>query len=973
MKKIFTSVRFGNVYAVLLFTLFIGKNVFAQPANDSPCSALNIPFFNINISGNNTGATYVSEPARPACYDVAGTMNTVWYTFTAPPGGCVKIITYAGTLFDTQIGVFSGSCVGLVPVGGTNCSDNFTPCAGAGAFTYLTSYLQLSGLAVGSTYWIMIDGRNNNVGSFSIMLANTCAGVPLNPMPGQDCQLPFPVCSNSINVANPGYYSVGNICDFPAPTGCLGQGEKGTVWYQITINGPGNLEFDIIPNDYFGACNLAQTDYDFGIWKTAGVGATSCGALTGPNMIRCNYSAYGVTGCYNVGNAPAPYTPCFDGAYETAIPVVAGEIYLLCISNFDVTNSGFTLNIPLTSPIATGVAPGGTLIWTGTVSTDWFNIQNWGGCQIPDCDRNALIPAGRPFYPAINAAGAVCRTLDINLSASVTVNAGFQLQICQDFGNNGSFTAQNNSTVLFENTVNNNVNQNINGNVTGADQFWHVQVNKPTGFSVKTNQDVDMAGNFTINGAAPYGGTFDATFIYHKVGGNFNSQVGSTYLVPTWLEFYGSAQQTYFNSGAGGSLNSVKANNSTGTNGGIGAILINTSPFIVTQTLNLTSGTFRVGAGAPNPLVSVTNNASGAIVNHNASSFVDGTLRRSIANLVRGYDFPVGRNAIYENININFTVAPSASSNLTASFTLTALPGSQGSLECTYGYTNPYLNHGYWRITTGDYTRFPVGSLYDATAYNTGFSNTAGSNLWTVVKRIVSAGPGPWTLLGSPNCVNPVTAVQRTGMSQFGTSANTGADFAIAQGLNPLPVELTDFNAVEYSDKIILNWNTASEKENKGFELERTTNPSSGFEKISWHEGHGTTTSSNNYRFDDFTVQPNVTYYYRLKQIDYNGDYSHSQIVSGRIGKNDFAFSVLPNPYNGSTNIEYYLKDKSTIVIEVMNFMGQKISTLFYGEQSAGKYNYEFSAQKLGYAGGVYTVRVLVNNDVYIKHILETE
>lgn len=965
---------FVRKYLVAATFILCSAFVSAQPANDSPCTPINIPFFNINISGNNTGATYVSEPTRPACFDVGGNMNTVWYTFTAPVGGCVKIITYAGTLFDTQIGIFSGTCVGLVPIGGTNCSDNFTPCTGAGAYTYLTSYIQLSGLTVGSTYWIMIDGRNNNVGSFSIMLANTCAGVPLNPIPGQDCQLPFSVCGNSINVANPGYYSVGNICDFPAPTGCLGQGEKGTVWYQIAISGPGNLEFDIIPNDYFGACNLAQTDYDFGIWKTAGAGATSCGALTGANMIRCNYSAYGVTGCYNVGNAPVPYTPCFDGAYETAIPVVAGEVYNLCISNFDVTNSGFTLNFPATAPIATGVSPGGTLIWTGTVSTDWFNIQNWGGCQIPDCERNALIPAGRPFYPVINGAGAVCRTLDINISGTLTINSGFQLQICADFGNNGSFNALNNSTVLFENTVNNNVNQNINGNVTGTDQFWHVQVNKPTGFSVKANQDVDMAGNFTINGSAPYGGTFDATNIYHKVGGNFNSQVGSTYLVPTWLEFYGTTQQTYFNAGAGGSLNNVKANNSTGTNGGAGAILVNNNSFVVTQTLDLISGTFRQGAGVPNPLVSVGNNASTAIINYNANSFIDGTLRRSIANVIRGYDFPVGRNSNYERLNIDFVVAPTANSSLTASFTLAVLAGTFGaSAECppSGGYLNPYLNHGYWRIMPQASSSFPAGSLYNVTAYNTGYSNDAGSNLWTVVKRQVSPGPGAWSLQGTANCGSPVTAVQRMGMSAFYNAA--GADFSVAQGLNPLPVSLLSFESRELTSSIRLSWITASEKENRGFELERTTSPPYNFEKISWITGHGSTTQMNEYLYNDISVKTNVTYYYRLKQIDNNGDFSYSSIIAERINKEDFTFSVLPNPYSGLTTISYVLKDKSHITIEVMNFMGQRVAALVQGEQTEGMYNYEFSAKKLGYAVGIYTIRVFVNDDIFVKRILETE
>jgi hypothetical protein len=370
----------------------------------------------------------------------------------------------------------------------------------------------------------------------------------------------------------------------------------------------------------------------------------------------------------------------------------------------------------------------------------------------------------------------------------------------------------------------------------------------------------------------------------------------------------------------------------------------------------------------------VNNTTSAAVNPGNATSFVDGKLKRFTANVIRSYDFPVGSGTMYELLNLNFTLAPTSNSFLTTNFTAgtpNATPANIGGVECSsVGYNQGYLNHGIWKVVPGASGAFPVGCLYTATARNTGYSNATG-DYWTVVKRNPSGNP-PWVLQGAVTCNPSPVVVSRIGMFQFGA---LGSDFAIAQGLTPLPVELLNFEARNNQADVIVNWTTSSEKNNKGFDLERSTDPSESFEKMAWIEGHGSTTNINYYQYSDQNVKSGITYYYRLKQMDFNGNFEFSKIVSGSIGGETlgFTFNTIPNPYSGSTSISYTLKANSNVRIEVVNVMGQQVKELYNNDQEAGNYHYEFSAKALGYATGVYTVKVYINDQSFSKRILETE
>jgi hypothetical protein len=973
------------------------------PVNDLPCNATVLPI-GINFPTSNGCATNTSDPAMPACFtNINGLpqMNTVWYKFTAV-STCTKIKTYPGTMGNTQMAVYGGTCAALGAVLAGGCNDNYQPC-GASGVTYRSSFLQIN-TVVGSTYYIMVDGVNGQTGSFNIQVIDggswaACAN-NLAPVTGQDCVVPLPICSYNTLVPNPGFLTSGNVCDFAAPgacagtiagcsgcaTTCLCTGERGSSWYKIvigTVVGTQYLEFSIVPNNYPGLYPGDETDYDFALFGPN----PSCANLTSP--LRCNYNPLGVTGVYGAvaGQAPPAY-PGFDGAFREQVPVNTGEIYYLNISNFETNKIGYTLKIEPTTPLANVIPPGGTLIWTGSVDNNWFNAGNWGGCQIPDCSVNAVIPGFPANQPLINAVNANCRNIDINLDATLTINSGFELNVCGDFLNNGTLTANANSTVLFQDTSANFSilhDQQISGSVTGSNKFWNVTVSKPVGFKVITNQNIDMAGNFLVSGAGGLGGNLTATNKYHKVAGNFtveSAPLVATYTPATVLEFNGAAQ-TYLNRGV---LDSVVMNQSAGgtvtllDHGLLGTAWMQLA---ATGTLTLTTGRIIAGfSHASDNRVDLYNRTTAATSIGSTTSYVEGALRRYMNNTggIGTYNFPVGSPGRgYELIGFNITTALPVSVNYwNVFFDESTIPASPlYAMECSSQYHQGgllALNHGIWSVQSTPGTL--ASGIMNVTNYNRSYTNPVG-NGWTVqYDKALDNSIGNWLLEPFPAfpCANPlIGSVLRNSMRASVLFTGNPVWFATAQSSVPLPVELLSLDARAAKNSILLNWTTASEKNNKGFDVERTTSPPDNFAKIGWIEGHGSSPITHNYNFEDAAVKGGIEYYYRLKQIDYNKNFEYSKIVSAKIDQSVIILNVIPNPYSGYTNIIYTLTEQSRVKLEVYNSMGQKVATLINGLQTAGQYTFDFSAKALGYSKGIYSVVIQVNDQVFSKRIMEIE
>ncbi|MBN2273545.1 MAG: metallophosphoesterase [Bacteroidales bacterium] len=159
-----------------------------------------------------------------------------------------------------------------------------------------------------------------------------------------------------------------------------------------------------------------------------------------------------------------------------------------------------------------------------------------------------------------------------------------------------------------------------------------------------------------------------------------------------------------------------------------------------------------------------------------------------------------------------------------------------------------------------------------------------------------------------------------------------------------LPVEYTSFSAVAHDSGILINWITPSEKGNYGFEILRRVN--SGWQKIAFIEGRDTSSQTSLYAYLDTSfvaMQPNMTLYYRLKQVDIdgNGHYSDSVRVETFTLNGDihslFSFAGnYPNPFKAETIIECHLQEPCLIRIRIYNMQGEMIRLLADGHKADG-------------------------------------
>jgi hypothetical protein len=213
-----------------------------------------------------------------------------------------------------------------------------------------------------------------------------------------------------------------------------------------------------------------------------------------------------------------------------------------------------------------------------------------------------------------------------------------------------------------------------------------------------------------------------------------------------------------------------------------------------------------------------------------------------------------------------------------------------------------------------------------------------------IVKRTTIGSP--WVAL---NTTTNGTSVKASGVTSF-------SDFAIAGDSlnNPLPVELTSFVAAINGRNVELKWTTSSELNNAGFDIERKTDASETWNKLGYINGNGTTSQSSNYSFTDRNLASGK-YNYRLKQTDFNGNFTYynlsSEVIAGIPEK--FALSQnYPNPFNPSTVINYDLPFDGKVSLKVFDMSGKEVASLVNELKTAGYHSVSFNAS--GIPSGVY-------------------
>ena len=185
-----------------------------------------------------------------------------------------------------------------------------------------------------------------------------------------------------------------------------------------------------------------------------------------------------------------------------------------------------------------------------------------------------------------------------------------------------------------------------------------------------------------------------------------------------------------------------------------------------------------------------------------------------------------------------------------------------------------------------------------------------------------------------------------------------------------VPVELTSFSAMSVSGGVQLNWTTASELNNHGFEIERAAE-NEDWRMVGFVEGEGTTTEIQNYSFTDnmFGLQRGKIFY-RLKQIDYNGTYEYSNEISvDYVTASVFSLKQnYPNPFNPTTTIRYSIPETQLVTLTVYNSLGEAIIELVNKVMEAGNYVIDFDAREL--PSGIYFYGLMSGNYIETRKMI---
>jgi len=204
---------------------------------------------------------------------------------------------------------------------------------------------------------------------------------------------------------------------------------------------------------------------------------------------------------------------------------------------------------------------------------------------------------------------------------------------------------------------------------------------------------------------------------------------------------------------------------------------------------------------------------------------------------------------------------------------------------------------------------------------------------------------------------------------------------------NVIPVELISFTAsvLQNENAVQLNWTTATEINNSGFEILRGVYPANSgtqndneWKNIGFVPGFGTTTEPKSYSFVDNGVTTG-TYKYRLKQIDFDGSFEYSNEIEVAVDftpKEFLLYQNYPNPFNPTTKIKYTIPNVEThrdaslqmVTLKVYDVLGNEVATLVNEEKQPGVYEVEFDASNL--SSGIYFYQLKAGNFISIKKMV---
>ncbi|GJQ63062.1 MAG: hypothetical protein SCALA702_21150 [Melioribacteraceae bacterium] len=266
----------------------------------------------------------------------------------------------------------------------------------------------------------------------------------------------------------------------------------------------------------------------------------------------------------------------------------------------------------------------------------------------------------------------------------------------------------------------------------------------------------------------------------------------------------------------------------------------------------------------------------------------------------------------------------------------------------------------------------PDGTTGSPADYRTGDNNYTGQVTYTLKYQLGDGGTSMTLDVDIPEIPGTVTMtvqdpfggvlvneVVNEGGGQVVVTNTSLTELKLIVDYNaPIPVELSSFAANVVGETIQLAWETATETNNKGFEVERSEDGES-FTKVGYMDGNGTTSEKQSYTFTDHHAVSG-TYYYRLRQVDFDGTSSYSDAVEVDFVPTEYSLGQnYPNPFNPSTRIKFAVPVDSKVTVTLYNMLGQKVKDVVSRSYSVGLHKVDFNAGELSSGMYIYSITAL--------------
>jgi hypothetical protein len=220
---------------------------------------------------------------------------------------------------------------------------------------------------------------------------------------------------------------------------------------------------------------------------------------------------------------------------------------------------------------------------------------------------------------------------------------------------------------------------------------------------------------------------------------------------------------------------------------------------------------------------------------------------------------------------------------------------------------------------------------------------------------------------GSLPAINFMKLAQGSDLIDGGTNVGlpyygAATDLGYAESNYPLPVQMLSFTAVAKNKTVELSWSTATEENNLGWDVERYLPNATAWQKIGFVNGKLHSASVNRYSFVDNNI-PGTTVQYRLKQMDKDGHYRYSNVITVHFSAAGTKLSVYPNPVKNAATISFDLQRSGNIELSIYSNAGQLVEHVTHGSFQAGR---QFIPVKDAWiAAGRYCLRLSTVDGVY--------